>query len=346
MSKRSLFVVLGVALIVAILWFLRRSGDVRSMNLTASIERRSLPSIPSASAPPTVAAAEQKQTAQKKRQEDVRLFVEWRNVPISYYGKVVDEDENPIGGVKVRYSVQSFYPLPVLPGAKSDFFDVVSDANGLFEITDHKGSSLGIDSLTKEGYKYSAKAGRGALYSGNGDADYRPDPANPEIFTMVHLGVAGPLVNYDAHFTVPCDGTPVRMDMMTGKMATDGDLQITLKREPYNIVFGGPRFFWSLKIEMIGGGLVELVGTGTYRAPQQGYEPDFEFEQSADAPKWGGGLIKAFYIKTRDDHYGRINIDLDVHYQPPPAKAGLEVYMNPTPGSRNLEYDPSQQPAL
>ena len=281
--------------------------------------------------------------AQEKRQEKVQSIVKWRNVPINYYGKVVDQDEQPISGVRVRYSIQSLYALPLLPGAKSEYFDVVTDASGFFVIEGHKGSALGIDSLTKEGYKYSAKAGRAALYSGNGDRDYKPDATNPEIFTMVKKGAADPLVYYKVHLSVPCDGTPVRIDTMSGKVESAGDCQITLKREPYNIIFGGPRFSWSVKMELIGGGLVELMGMGTYRAPQEGYEREFVYGQAADDPKWGGGLRKVFYIKTREGRYGRFNIDLDADYQPPPARAGLEVYLNPTPGLRNLEYDPSMQ---
>lgn len=163
---------------------------------------------------------------------------------------------------------------------------------------------------------------------------------------MVHLGVTEPLVQYEVRLLIPCDGTPVRMNLMTGKLAIDGDLQITLKREPYNIVLGGPDFAWSVKIEIVGGGLVDLAGTGTYRAPQEGYEPEFKVEHAVDAQEWGAGLRKTFYIKTRDNRYGRIKIDLYANVQPPPAKAYLEVYLNPKPGSRNLEYDPTQQPAL
>ena len=345
MNKRSITVASCVVLIatIALAWWLWPREPVPSAQPVTTAEGNLATPQASTLIPPKADIAQEKKMAEEKRQEKVRAIVEWRNVPISYYGKVVDQDETPIGGVKIHYSVQSLYALPVLPGAKSEFFDVVTDASGLFVIAGHTGSGIGIDTLTKEGYKYSAKAGRGALYSGNGERDYRPDAKSPEIFTMVQLGAAERLVKYDAHPTVPCDGTPVRINAMTGKATADGDLQITLKREPYNIVVGGPRFSWSVKIEVIGGGLVELVGTGTYRAPQEGYEREFVVEHPANAPEWGAGLRKVFYIKTRDERYGRININLDADYQPPPAKASLEVYMNPKPGSRNLEYDATKQ---
>ena len=325
MNIRSITIASGIVLIasIALFWWLWPRDQMPSAQPVVLAEGSLATPQASTPIPLEVDIAQQKKMAEEKRREKVQAIVEWRNVPISYYGKVVDQDETPIGGVKVHYSVQSLYALPVLPGAKSEFFDIVTDAMGLFVIAGHTGSGMGIDTLTKEGYKYTAKAGRGALYSGNGERDYRPDAKSPEIFTMVQLGAAEPLVNYEAHLTIPCDGTPVRLEMMTGKVATDGDLQITLKREPYNIVIGGPHFSWSAKIEIIGGGLVELAGTGTYRAPQEGYEREFVVEHPANASEWGAGLRKVFYIKTRDGRYGRIKIDLYANLSATSRQGGL-----------------------
>ena len=96
------------------------------------------------------------------------------------------------------------------------------------------------------------------------------------------------------------------------------------------------------KIEIIEGGLVELEGTGTYRAPLDGYRREFVVEHPANSVRWGAGLRKIFYVKTRDERYGRIKVDLDADYQPPPAKARLEVSIHPSAGLRGLEYFPSK----
>src|SRR5262249_46457746 len=121
-----------------------------------------------------------------------------------------------------------------------------------------------------------------------------------------------------------------------GKVDDAGNLKISLVRDPYNIVFGGPHFYWKLELDVLGGGLVELAGSGTYIAPEAGYNSSFVFEMPRSAEKWGSGLRKAFYFKTSDGRFGRIHFDLDVDCQPPPAKAGLEGHVNPN-GSRNLE---------
>ncbi|WP_042725892.1 hypothetical protein [Chthoniobacter flavus] len=307
---------------------------------TVAAEPRSAGSSGILSPPATVTIPQAKRVVQEQREERVRSIVEGRNVAIDYYGKVVDQDDHPLAGVRVRYSIQSMYFLPWLPGGKSELREIVSDGEGLFSIRGGKGFSLGFDSLAKDGYKYSPKGGRGELYSGGGAQDYKPDPRHREIFTMVKLGSGEPLIHYDAHLSLPCDGRPVRLNVLTGALADDGDFQLTLIRTPYNIVRGGPHFSWSAKIEIIGGGLVELEGTGTYRAPLEGYNRNFTVEHPADEKVWGGGLRKVFYIKTRDERYGRIRVDLDTTYQPPPAKAFLEVCLNPSPSLRNLEYAP------
>ena len=48
-----------------------------------------------------------------------------------------------------------------------------------------------------------------------------------------------------------------------------------------------------------------------------------------------------FYVKAGDGKYARVEIRIIPEYNET-AAADLTVYLNPAPGSRNLEFDPTK----
>lgn len=340
MNKRSIILIIFLMVTFITMWQLR-SGHFNSSKKQVTPPVKTSPSanILSPTVAPSLSAidiAEERASIVNKRNDEIHEYVNRGNVLIKYYGRIVDQYEHPIPGVKVRYSVQSFYVQPNLPGGKGEYHEITSNADGSFAINGEKGFGLGIDSLKKDGYKYSEKGGRGGLYSGQGSANYKPDPNNPEVFTMIQLGADDTIVHNQTHLAIPCDGTPVCFDALSGQDKSDGDVRITFMRNPLNIAFGS-HFSWNVKIEILGGGLTELTGAGTYYAPQEGYTQAFTFEQQADSLTWGSELRRRFYIKTRDNHYGMMSVYLVSDYQPPPARMSVETYINPQIGLRNLE---------
>lgn len=70
--------------------------------------------------------------------------------PIEFYGKVVDENTNPVSGANVSFIYNRFsYP------EASFTTNTVSDSSGLFSLSGVKGSTLGVQ-VQKDGY-YSVK---------------------------------------------------------------------------------------------------------------------------------------------------------------------------------------------
>ena len=79
----------------------------------------------------------------KKREHD-RDF-EWKS-PIEFYGKVVDQNEQPIPGVEV-----SMNWTDMSPKGTSDAMET-TDADGKFSMTGIQGKNFGVRSLRKDGY--------------------------------------------------------------------------------------------------------------------------------------------------------------------------------------------------
>src|SRR5215475_9854298 len=80
------------------------------------------------------------------------------NAPINFYGRVVDQSDQPIAGVKVEVDVVTGYLKAANEiGQKVDVISLLSDSEGRFVLDNTNGMSIQFSSITKEGYKLSPK---------------------------------------------------------------------------------------------------------------------------------------------------------------------------------------------
>ena len=136
------------------------------------------------------------------------------------------------------------------------------------------------------------------------------------------------------------DGTPTNFDLETGRKAADGGGNLALR------ISKGPetnkRFDWVATVEgMDGAGLIESNDEFMIRARGEGYQPRWTFSQKATDEKFQSQVQTKFYVKTGDGRYARVEMRIIPEYNKT-AAVDLTVYLNPTPGSRNLEFDPNK----
>jgi hypothetical protein len=252
---------------------------------------------------------------------------------INVYGKVVDQNGLPLAGVKVHGAVQiSLSPV----SERAEMHETQTDGQGLFTFTGLHGTRFGLG-LEKIGYEYNTK-----LYTTWWN-DYKPDPAHPMVFVMYKLQGAEPMVHAKIHDYIPCDGTEINYDLQTGKrVATGGDLIVKFTRNPVQIHIGKP-FEWILVMTVPGtGGLIEINDSYPYEAPADGYQKTITITTGPNPSQYLGSLSKTYYYKSSDNKYGRIIIELEADFQPPPASLDGSIFLNPS-GSRNLEWDETKQ---
>jgi hypothetical protein len=254
---------------------------------------------------------------------------------LDFYGEAVDQYGNPVAGVKVKAGVGLYLGIDQSGGT---FYYTDTDAAGRFNFVGIHGAGMGPFILTKDGYKYDSN-----LPSGSRPKDYVPDPAHPVIFNMWKLKGAEPMVAYSISTAIPCDGTPTSYDLLTGKkVSSGGDFVITLTRNPVNIVRGQP-FDWSVTLAIPSGGLTEVNDLYPNEAPADGYQPSITINMPSDMKNWDAALNHAFYFEIGSGQtYGRMTINIQADFQPPPTYFGAGVHLNPSPGDRNLEFDPTQ----
>jgi hypothetical protein len=244
----------------------------------------------------------------------------------------VDQSGAPLPGVKVHGGVLLNNGFD---SSRSEVYDTETDSLGLFSFADLHGLRFGVK-LEKEGYAFNQN-----LYI-NWWNSYTPNPDNPAVFVMARLQGAQPMEHTVFDSRVPYDGNKAEFDLISGRKANGGDLQITLTRSPLNIRRGIDRFDWNVVIKEAGGGL--LVASDPYpnEAPEGGYVPSFEYGVTMGAQDWTQRLTKTFYIVTAKGTYGRVNVDLTVDSERQDGTGiTIESWLNPS-GSRNLEFDPTQ----
>jgi len=344
MNNRSYLV--GILVVVLLLlggwWFCKikrvppaevpaKTAPTSSANIVAASGTTSQPVTPagkSALTPEMLALEKNPKVAEMEK-----MMAGINAKPINVYGKVIDQFGQPVVGATVNGGTLLMISFEHSGG---EAFSTVTDAQGRFSFTGLHGARFGLD-IEKAGYKYDTR-----LYVNWWD-NYKPDPDNPWIFHMWKIQGAEPMVHTKFDSRVPYDGQAVAFDILTGQKTSSGDLQITLIRNPLQVQRGGTPFDWSVQIQVAGGGLVEASDLYPDEAPEGSYQPTFDFRMAKDAANWTQRLTQTYYIHTANGDYGRVNIDLTTDSERPQGTGiTIETWLNPVPGDRNLEFDPTQ----
>lgn len=247
-----------------------------------------------------------------------------------FYGKAVDQYGQPVPDAEVSGALI----IETDEGFNTEPHTTKTDLDGLFEFTGLHGADLNVK-IKKDGYKLGDRGeGRQGAIGGISN------PNNRAIFTMWKIHGAEPLVGSTIEAAVPYDGTSAVFDMATGKESSNGDLKVTLSRFPQQLKRGLVHpYDWRFKIELLNGGLLEERDPYPYWAPDNGYQPSFEFEINSNSIPWMNQSEENFYIKNTQGQYGLMKFI--IYSAPTPAGVHINITINPS-GSQNLEPDLSK----
>lgn len=265
----------------------------------------------------------------KSRLEEINRYVQRGNVPITFYGRVIDEHGAGLDGVTVGYRIQRGEALLEAVKVHADRGTVVSGDDGMFEISKRKGSSLEVGPFVKSGYRDAQRDVRSFGYMGSTEP-YEPDAHKPVLFVMAK------------------EGTPRTKDLghKTLKFAwNQGEIRIPLGKKLGDFVLVPTRvksqdelrnFDWNIKVSMES---AELASLGEYYlpiAPDAGYQSVFEYGARKGDSKWHGGLQATYAFKTAEGLFGLIRFTLYPERDDFVVNGSLDVHLNES-GSRNLD---------
>ncbi|MCX6937919.1 MAG: carboxypeptidase-like regulatory domain-containing protein [Verrucomicrobia bacterium] len=249
---------------------------------------------------------------------------EWK-MPIEFYGKVVDDKDQPIEKTTIRFQWTD------LSREGTSEYNTISDSQGLFRLDGVTGKNLGVQ-VRKEGYKHyfigTQFSFEYAAYFE--DSFHVPDRNNPVIFRLRKNREAEALIfrnNQEAEIAV---GQKRSFSIGSSGAA------VVIERLPDIPDYG--RRGWAARVSVPGGGLVLSTEEFPFEAPENGYAPFIEVTDKTPKPLvWQSDNGAAFFVKTPQG-YGRIT----VRNTQGAAWVYVTSYLNPNPNSRNLEFDPAK----
>ena len=271
-----------------------------------------------------------------------RLLAAYKT-PISFYGKVLDESTNVVAGANVRFRVATD---PNDEGgahntATGTEYHTMSDSNGLFSLTGVFGGTLTVV-VSKDGFHSTDRSGRMFHYFDHeGILGSRPTQMEPAIFVLKRKQGAEPMISRRFRRTsVVADGTPAGVNFPAGdpSQAEVPDFYIQLWKNASSTNAQG-QYDWSYKFSIPGGGLTDRKDAYEFQAPSDGYREVIEGAMVAGGDNWHTTIQRNFFGKLRNGCHVRFQVSLTTW-----GKGSFAIdafFMNPAPGSRNLEYDPA-----
>jgi hypothetical protein len=298
------------------------------------------------------ASAEYRQLSLKglSRKEAIRIFnqntkrdsrYEWE-IPIRFYGKVIDQHGSPVADSTVKLQ---WVNLEGEDGASEAY--LTTNAEGLFTFEGVKGKRLLVLEITKDGYhQMNPKANQTSFEFANPAETifYEPDPSNPVTLLIRKKGEAQPLIMKSVEVVLRGQGATGTVDLLTGEVSTSaGQLHVTVWKptittEQINTGKVFP-YQWRVRIRINSGGLAEHKDAFPFEAPESGYVTEYDATlRPSDGASADVTVNKEFYFYFGQPRkYGRLHFrtDGDRPY------VFINYWLNPS-GSRSLEYDASE----
>jgi Carboxypeptidase regulatory-like domain len=254
--------------------------------------------------------------------------------PISFWGKVVDESGAPIAGATAIILVND----KVLKTGSRHV--LTTDVDGLFSLTGSHGIALSV-SVSKDGYSPTAKARAVCGYAVHSGTDIPiPSKSEPAVLVLRKKQPVPELIVRSNTIPLSGDGTPIGIALNGPNQhsPSDTDIRVQVSISPATV---SNRYNWICRISLLDGGIQRRADPFNFEAPESGYHEVEEIRMAAaDARPWSPQGFGDYFVKLNNDSYARVALQIVTGGD---RFITVVSYLNPTPGSRNLEFDPNKQ---
>jgi len=274
------------------------------------------------------------------------------NVPIVFYGKVVDQFNQPVEGVRVaafhnRWSIAGL--IEQRAGRLTNYFS--GDTDGQFVVKGIRGASMTIQ-LEKTGYELAPHCEMTFAFDPGAQNLYVPNPAKPVVYHMWKRQGGAELVGRWFEKTVRADGTPISLDLeneqYVGHKGWKTIIDATNLPGPTVRVWREPFLYdpqtslpeaWRYEFVIPGGKAQFTEDEFCYLAPEIGCKDKLEVSFHKGDSNFRFRDKRSLYFVNQKGKYGQGIIEIWSDYTEDKAIVTLSVSWNPD-GSRNLEPKP------
>lgn len=272
----------------------------------------------------------------KSRQEQLEASVAAGNVPIVFWGRVIDQMASPIAGARVVLRCRTWRALAYTATANVTTVEMVSDESGYFQLSGLRGDTLTIVDVTKPGYLTAPGVKKTIAYA-NCPQIFIPDANAPEIIRMWKQTERGLTISRAGLFRVQPDGRAFTIDLINVRnvegVSSPGDFVLRVNRP--DVLIPRQKYPWTFAIEVPDGGITEALDEYLFEAPASGYASMVSVDMNPTNASWSSVFKKSYYIKSRGGRvYGSVKVTVEADYG---AKSIMktESVLN-TNGWRNL----------
>ncbi len=314
-------------------------ATAQSTNTPIATANKSTSAVAPTPTPPPSANQPRIVTGKVETPEQAKQEIESANVPVDFYGKVIDQDSNALSGVDIKITVRHWtMPDLSLQPAGSKIFGIdreipleqTSGTDGRFEITGATGDVFYLESIQKDGYEVEPCQRNFGAVSGSYE--------NPFIFKMWSTNIHEKLISGGKSFDIVPDGRPYFINLTDDTISESGTGDLKVWIQYTNQIVRGQVYDWSAGIEVINGGLLEEpLGSAMYGAPTDGYVPAFQLQGQIKGGQRGDIGERQFYLRlSNGQEYGQMSIGLYAPFNDQtPGLIHLSYAINPS-GSRIL----------
>lgn len=273
--------------------------------------------------------------SQVENPEEEKLFLKAMNTDVRIYGKLLDQDEQPVPGASIlycKYGLDSDNPNQRRKRVKTK-------KDGTFEIHVGKRNTLDIRNAKKDGYEFMQKDNDCEMEFEDffsDDFKYLPDKNNPRIFHIRKREPEGRIIiKYSSTALDVYPGEKIQYDFLRQQFITKKDKDKNLFPDfEMSGEFDDKNQEWTVVFRANGEGAgIQLSDKRLFRAPETGYSQEVicKCKSRVTQPPFKSIFMKlrapGWYLRI-DTIYSNINQEHFNLYS--------EAFINPY-GDRNLE---------
>lgn len=339
MKTRKAVCSVGSIIAIVLFYFVLWQPSQRHRKNSAISSKRSLTETPETGPQAAIASPSQTDLTKFNRESaDKPRWDFWLATPISFFGRVIDEQGRPVP----RANVEISFTDHVWEGNTN--LTQIADDDGSFHVSGH-GLGIGVG-VSKSGYQRTEHSDRVFAYSkATGETNVHTQAADPAIFILRKMADAAPLFTFEHDFPIIPDGRPFRIGLTQAQIGPHAGetvhVQVWSDRSVAGSNSGKKRYAWRSLISVENGGLTRRSDELTFEAPAGGYSQSDEMDMPPGINGWRSQLSRQDFVQFASGTYARVQLTISTGSQNPFVT--VKSYLNPTPGDRNLEFDPAKQ---